>query len=79
MPNYSLFGPYFGFWAGIMTFMGVAMTRPRPLTHVHVISNAQLVAWNIHSRFQSGWSFDQLSIVKTTSSGFDSGKTTSIT
>ena len=44
--------------------MGVAMTKTHPLTHLHMISNAQPVAWKPHSRFQSSWSFDQLLIEK---------------
>ena len=34
----------------------------------HMISNDHPVAWKSHSKFQSGWSFDQFLIAKITSS-----------
>ena len=36
--------------------MGIAVTRPHPLTQTQVIKNAHPVVWEPHSKFQSGWS-----------------------
>ena len=44
--------------------MGVVMTKPHPLPHLHMLNNAQTVPWKSHVKFQPGWSFDKFLRVK---------------
>ena len=51
MPYLSLISPFISFWQPEQLFVGVAMTKPHPVSHTYVFNNAHPVTWRMHAKF----------------------------